>query len=297
MSRILKKRNQEEMTENRRLWTRLFSSAMQERAAVLFLVVLMLFPFDYLSIEANAQYAFRNPSLTAISVPDGQDPPERRRRKPNPPVTNPNDSTTYLEAEMLVREPIEDTGEEADTTKTVVTADDYPYGLDGKKIFNPSPTRAVWLSALFPGLGQIYNRRYWKLPIVVGGFMGLGYATSWNNGQYQDYMQGYRDLIDNDPSTKSYMDFFPPTTNESDLDRQWLQNVMQQRKDYYRRNRDLCIICLVAMYLICMVDAYVDASLAHFDISPGLSMDLTPTMIQAPASRRPAVGLNWAFNF
>ena len=98
---------------------------------------------------------------------------------------------------------------------TEVRADDYVYTEDGKIPFNPSPARAVWLSALCPGLGQIYNRRYWKLPIVIGGFMGLAYATSWNNGQYKDYMQGYSDLLDNDPSTCSYMDFCPPTTKIS----------------------------------------------------------------------------------
>jgi len=180
---------------------------------------------------------------------------------------------------------------------TEVKADDYPYGLDGKIPFNPSPERAVWLSALCPGLGQIYNRRYWKLPIVVGGFMGLGYATNWNNNQYQDYVQGYRDLMDSDPGTKSYLDFFPPTVNESDLDTEWLKRTFKSRRDYFRRNRDLCIICLVALYLVCMVDAYIDASMAHFDISPNLSLDLTPTLIQQPTSRRPAVGLNWAFTF
>lgn len=169
--------------------------------------------------------------------------------------------------------------------------------LSGKRKFNPSPERAVWLSALIPGLGQVYNRRYWKLPIIVGGYMGLGYATSWNNSQLRDYNQAYRDLLDADPSTKSYMNFFPPTTSEQDLDRDWLQNVLKSRKNYYRRNRDLCVICMVGLYLLCMVDAYVDATMAHFDISPDLSMDVAPAMFQAPGERLPAVGVQWAFNF
>ena len=218
----------------------------------------------------------------------------------------PQDSTVYLDAKIVVPEP---TAAGADASAadssaandsippTEVTADDYPYGLDGKIPFNPSPTRAVWLSALLPGLGQIYNRRYWKLPIVIGGFMGLGYATSWNNTQYQDYSQGFRDLMDSDPSTNSYMNFFPPNTSESDLDKTWLQNTMKSRRNYYRRNRDLCIICMVALYLLCMVDSYVDASLAHFDISPSLSMDLQPAMFVSPVNRRPALGLNWALTF
>lgn len=219
---------------------------------------------------------------------------------PQNPTRNdvPPDSTVYLDAETLVRVPLDYSEEEAnDTVQTVVTADDSPYGLDGKKVFDPSPTRAVWMSALFPGLGQVYNRRYWKLPIVVGGFMGLGYATSWNNNQLKEYTQAYRDLMDSDPSTNSYMNFFPSTTKEEDLDKNWLTNTMKTRRDFYRRNRDLCIICCVGLYLLCMVDAYVDASLAHFDISPDLSIDWSPAMIVNPTDRKVSVGLNWAFNF
>lgn len=209
-----------------------------------------------------------------------------------------NDSTAYLDEELLVRTPLDYSYDEAaDTVQTVVTADGRPYGLSGEKVFNPSPTRAVWMSALFPGLGQIYNRRYWKLPIIVGGFMGLGYATSWNNGQLRDYTQGYRDLMDNDPSTNSYMNFFPSTTKEEDLDKTWLTNTMRTRRDFYRRNRDLCIIACVGLYLLCMVDAYVDASLAHFDISPDLSLDWQPALLVNPTDRQVSVGVNWAFNF
>lgn len=163
--------------------------------------------------------------------------------------------------------------------------------------FNPDPTRAVWMSALFPGLGQLYNRRYWKLPIVIGAYMGLGYATSWNNGMLNDYTRAYRDIMDNDPSTNSYMNFFPPTTQESDLDRTWLTNILQSRKNFYRRNRDLCIISMIGVYLIAMVDAYVDASLSHFDITPDLSMDVSPAVFQDGRGARPSLGLVWAFNF
>lgn len=163
--------------------------------------------------------------------------------------------------------------------------------------FNPDPTRAVWMSALFPGLGQVYNRRYWKLPIIVGGYLGLGYATSWNNTMLKDYTRAYSDLIDNDPSTKSYMNFFPPNTKEEDLDKTWLTNTVRSQRNYFRRNRDLCIIGMVGVYLLAMVDAYVDASLAHFDISPDLSMDVVPALIQDSRGQRPAVGMHWAFNF
>lgn len=175
-------------------------------------------------------------------------------------------------------------------------ADAYGMEMPQVRIFNPDPIRAVWMSALFPGLGQAYNRRFWKLPIIVAGFMGLGYGTSWNNGMLRDYTRAYSDIMDNDPNTKSYMDFFPSTIKEEDLDRSWLTNILKSRKDYYRRNRDLCIISMVGVYLLAMVDAYVDASLAHFDISSDLSMHVAPAVI--PDTRnKPGIGLQWAFTF
>lgn len=173
----------------------------------------------------------------------------------------------------------------------------YDFWEETPETFSPDPTRAVWMAALCPGLGQVYNRRYWKLPIVVGAYLGLGYATSWNNGMLTDYTNAYRDIMDSDPATNSYMNFFPPTISENDLDKKWLTNVLQSRKNFYRRNRDLCIICMVGVYLVAMVDAYVDASLSHFDISPDLSMDLTPAVMQDGRNTLPSVGLACIFTF
>ncbi len=127
--------------------------------------------------------------------------------------------------------------------------------------------------------------------------MGHVYATSWNNGMLDDYTRAYRDIMDTDPSTNSYMNFFPPNTQESDLDETWLKNVLQSRKNYYRRNRDLCIIAMVGVYLLAMVDAYVDASLSHFDISPELSMDVTPSVFKEARGHKPAFGMTWALTF
>lgn len=174
----------------------------------------------------------------------------------------------------------------------------YGTSLGRIKVFNPDPMRAMWLSALCPGLGQIYNHRYWKLPIVVGAFVGLTYATSWNNRMLNDYTKGYRDLMDSDPGTKSYMDFFPPTVKESDLDIDWLKKTLKNKKNYYRRYKEICIISIVAVYLINIVDAYVDASLAHFDISDNLTMNVGPAAIAAPQlSRWPSLGMHLGFNF
>jgi hypothetical protein len=103
--------------------------------------------------------------------------------------------------------------------------------------------------------------------------------------------------MDSDPTTNSYMDFFPSTTKEEDLDTSWLTSTLKSRKDYFRRNRDLCIICMVGVYFLAMVDAYVDASLSHFDISPNLSMDVSPAIIPDGRNKYPSVGLQWAINF
>ena len=168
------------------------------------------------------------------------------------------------------------------------------------RVFNPDPQRALWLSALCPGLGQVYNRRYWKLPIVVGAFVGLSYGASWNNRMYKDYSKGYRDVMDDDPDTRSYMDFFPPTVHESDLETAWLQKVMKNKRDYYRRYREICVIAMVGVYLLNIVDAYVDASMAHFDISPDLTLDVSPTAIDNGAvgsGRLPSLGVQCAISF
>ena len=167
------------------------------------------------------------------------------------------------------------------------------------RIFNPDPQRALWLSALCPGLGQIYNRRYWKLPIVVGSFVGLTYGASWNNRMYKDYSKAYRDVMDDDPDTRSYMDFFPPTVQESSLDTAWLQKIMKNKRDYYRRYREICVIAMVGVYFINIVDAYVDASLAHFDISPDLTLDVSPAAIDntVVGGRLPSLGVQCAISF
>ena len=138
---------------------------------------------------------------------------------------------------------------------------------------------------------------------MVGAFVGLSYGTSWNNRMYKDYSKGYRDIMDNDPDTRSYMDFFPPTVKESDLDKAWLERIMKSKRDYYRRYREICIIAMVGIYLINIVDAYVDASLAHFDITPDLTLDVAPTAIDnngvigVTGPRLPSLGLQCAFSF
>ena len=148
-----------------------------------------------------------------------------------------------------------------------------------KQGWKPDPMKSVWLGAIVPGLGQIYNRKYWKLPIVYGGFLGCAYAISWNNGMYTDYKNAYRDIIDNDPNTNSFMDIFPEGyTIESLGGMSAYQNVLQTRMNTYRRYRDLSIFVTIGVYALTLIDAYVDAQLYDFDISPDLSLNVQPVI-------------------
>ena len=81
-------------------------------------------------------------------------------------------------------------------------------GANRITIRKPDPTTATWLALAIPGGGQIYNRKFWKLPIVYGGFVGCLYAYNWNGQMYKDYRQAYLDIMDSDPNTNSYKDFF-----------------------------------------------------------------------------------------
>lgn len=165
------------------------------------------------------------------------------------------------------------------------------------KPFVPDPTKAVWYAALFPGLGQVYNRKYWKLPIVYGGFAATFYALNWNTQYLKDYSQAYLDFMDNDPNTKSYEDIIPPSMINSSNKSQ-IQNILKRQKDMFRRNRDLSIISMLGVYLLSVVDAYVDAQLFDFDITPDLSMRVEPTVIVPTRhNSKHGVGIQWSINF
>lgn len=142
----------------------------------------------------------------------------------------------------------------------------------------PNPKKAMWLAIVFPGGGQIYNRKYWKLPLFYGGFLGCIYAISWNGTMYSDYSQAFMDIMDDDPNTKSYENFLPRNYDVSaNITR--LQELFQKKKDYYRRYRDLSIFATIGVYLLSVLDAYIDAELSSFDISHDLSMKVRPSVI------------------
>lgn len=167
--------------------------------------------------------------------------------------------------------------------------------------WKPNAKRAMWLALVIPGAGQIYNRKYWKIPIVYGGFVGCIYAMRWNNQMYHDYSQAYLDIMDDDPTTESYNQFLHlgATINESNISR--YQTLFKNRKDKYRRWRDLSFFCLVGVYALSVIDAYVDASLSEFDISKNLSMRVEPTIMTDKTSRSPlksnSLGVSCSLNF
>ena len=165
-----------------------------------------------------------------------------------------------------------------------------------KKTWQPSPMRATWLAMVFPGGGQIYNRKYWKLPIIYGGFVGCAYALSWNGQMYSDYSQAYLDIMDDNPSTNSYLDLLPPGYNV-DANLEYLKKVIKRRKDSFRRYRDLSIFCFIGVYLISVIDAYVDAELASFDISKDLTMRMEPAVITNPQNKNSSYGLQCSLRF
>lgn len=153
--------------------------------------------------------------------------------------------------------------------------------------WRPNPKRALWLAIVIPGAGQIYNRKYWKLPIVYGGFVGCAYAMRWNNQMYRDYSQAYLDLMDNDPNTQSYNQFLHlgATINESNIER--YKEIFRKRKDRFRRWRDMGTFVMIGIYAFSVIDAYVDASLSEFDISDDLSLRVEPAVLNNGRSTNP----------
>jgi hypothetical protein len=169
-------------------------------------------------------------------------------------------------------------------------------------MFRPNPRKAWIYSAIFPGLGQAYNRKYWKIPIVYGGFAGFAYAISWNNGYFRDYQAAFMDIRDTNPDTNRWHNFLPYGVDPESIDKERFGRLLEQRRDFYRHYRDMSIILAFGLYFLAMVDAYVDSQLFDFDMSPDLSMRFAPTIINRNNNsniniRNAAYGFQWSFTF
>ena len=185
------------------------------------------------------------------------------------------------------------------TPQVSPTPTDSINGALNKKVFIPNPTKATWLALVIPGGGQIYNRKYWKLPIIYGGFAGCAYALTWNNKMYKDYMQAYKDAALGNWEANSIHDLLPPGYLDRTPKTQ-ITETLRKRKDTYRRYRDLSIFASIGVYLISVIDAYVDAELSNFDITPDLSMRVEPAVINSQysiGSSNKSVGVQCSFRF
>lgn len=243
--------------------------------------------------------------LTSVTVMQAQDLPHDTLKVIYPGdsavVEIPNSQDKYIEEKAILTP--DDEGKLTSVLRKDSVGMVKKQGRDWSK-WRPNPKRALWLSLVIPGAGQVYNRKYWKLPIFYGGFVGCVYAMTWNNQMYHDYAQAYMDIMDNDPTTQSYNNFLHLGATITPANEERYKNIFKQRKDRYRRWRDLSIFTTIAVYALSVIDAYVDASLSDFDISDDLSLHIAPTVISNKSIATPnnpfrssAIGVGCSLTF
>jgi hypothetical protein len=170
-----------------------------------------------------------------------------------------------------------------------------------KKLFKAEPFRATMLAIALPGLGQIYNKRYWKVPLVYAGFAGLIYAIDFNTKEYTKFMRAYQDFTDRIPQTDSYVELirnvdpatYDPVLHPDTYDPSnaaWYRERMLRMVDYFKKYRDLSYIGIAAWYLVTILDANVDASLSNFDVTNNLNLTIAP--MQVPLIENSGLGVN-----
>ena len=146
------------------------------------------------------------------------------------------------------------------------------------------PNKAAVFSAILPGLGQIYNGQYWKVPIIYGTFLGLIHGIRYQNGLYNDFTNALRAQQDNDPNT---INGFGDNVST---------DILSRNRDQAQRNRDFLIIMTAVAYLINVVEAHVAAHLHEFQINEKLSMELEPQLQSSPVFSQ-TLGFSMTFNF
>lgn len=158
-----------------------------------------------------------------------------------------------------------------------------------KKEFNPlAPSKAAFYSAILPGMGQIYNKRYWKAPIVWGAIGGSAYMYIYNNDQYQRFRTAFKrrqaGFTDDEFNGEGALPLF----DEDDLEYQ------QER---FQRDRDLWLVAAIALYALNIVDANVDAHLKQFNIDDDLSIDFEPYLDLNQVTNSPNYGMALIIKF
>ena len=149
-----------------------------------------------------------------------------------------------------------------------------------------SPKLAGGLSAALPGLGQVYNKKYWKVPLIYAGAGALLYAINYNSSRYATYRNAYSLRIDGDTNTIDQFDI----QLEND-EPKYTEESLLNLKDYYRRNRDVSYIFMGVLYMLNIVDAAVDAHFYSYEISDDLSLKVRPAIMMS-AGRTQATGIS-----
>ena len=152
--------------------------------------------------------------------------------------------------------------------------------------------KATTLSTIFPGAGQVFNKSYWRVPIVLGGLASTIYTIDWNNRGYQRFKTAYALRVDYDKNPEKY-----PQGAADEFRGAYSATFLKNLKDSYRRNRDLCIILTAGVYLLNILDAHVDAHLQDYDISDDLTMNLEPYFDYTTVGTQPVYGVNMSFKF
>lgn len=169
-----------------------------------------------------------------------------------------------------------------------------------------SPVKATMMAAAFPGLGQVYNRKFWKIPLVYAGFGALGYSIIHNSQNFDGYIEAYQDLTDGVPETTSYEKYtynfdsgeIDPALEAENYNAQthsWVKDQMLNAVSYYRRYRDLSYIGVAVWYIVSILDANVDAIMSDYDISPELNLSVEPVKLSTIYG--PTVGLGVKVTF
>lgn len=145
------------------------------------------------------------------------------------------------------------------------------------------------LCSIIPGGGQLYNQRYWKIPIALSAMTAGLYAVTWNQRLYNEYHTAYADLLSENPlDHTSWQAFIPsgadPSQYVSDGN---LRSRLERGSKQYKESRDLSIVLTVALYLLSALDAYVDAELYYFNVSPQLTVDMGEGLQDKPSGPRP----------
>ena len=179
----------------------------------------------------------------------------------------------------------------------IISADTIVKQESPTKVRKPhSPTKATIMSACLPGLGQIYNGKWWKVPIVYAGLGGLGYLVYSNYSEYSSYLHAYEFKTGDLPEGMTL------NAHETELANKYSSNQLQTYKESYRRDFEFYTILTVAWYGLNILDACVDGHLYSYDISADLSLSVDPYIRQQMESpikipQYAQVGLSFQLNF